>query len=80
MTVSDRWLNKLLAGARVLVENVIAGVKRCRIVKEVFGNLKPGFSDQVMEVACSLHNFRMASRHPVPTVSLVQLLSERYCE
>jgi hypothetical protein len=72
-------LNKLLAGTRVLVENVIAGVKRCRIVKDVFRNLKPGFSDLVMEVACALHNFRMASRHPVPTVSLLQLLSDDYC-
>ena len=37
------WMNKIIAGARVLVENTIAGVKRCRIVKDVFRNTKEGF-------------------------------------
>jgi hypothetical protein len=71
--VSDRWLNKIISGARILVENTIAGVKRCRIVKDVFRNTKPGFSDLAMEVACALHNLRMECRHPVPDFSLFQL-------
>ena len=33
--MGDRFLNHLISSARVVVENVIAGVKRCRIVKEV---------------------------------------------
>jgi len=61
------------SGARVLVENTIAGVKRCRIVKDVFRNTKEGFSDLAMEVSCGLHNLRMECRHPVPpAISLLQ--------
>lgn len=71
--MAARWLNKIIAGARVLVENTIAGVKRCRIVKEVFRNTKEGFSDSVMEVACALHNFRMECRHPMPAFPLLQV-------
>ena len=65
--MTDRWLNEIIAGARVLVENTIAGVKRCRIVKDVFRNTKPGLSDLVMAVACGLHNLRLICRQPCPT-------------
>jgi len=80
LSAADKWMNKIISGARVLVENTIAGVKRCRIVKDVFRNTKEGFSDLVIEVACSLHNLRMDCRHPVaPTVSLLQMASQNYC-
>lgn len=75
MSASDTWLNGIIAGARVLVENTIAGVKRARIVKDVFRNTKPGFSDLAMEVACALHNLRMHCRHPLPEFSLRQLVT-----
>lgn len=75
MSASDLWLNELIAGMRIFVENTIAGVKRCRIVKEVFRNTKAGFSDLVMEVACALHNLRIDCRHPVPEFSLVQCVT-----
>jgi hypothetical protein len=75
LSVTDRWLNKIIASARIVVENTIAGVKRCRIVKDVFRNTKAGFSDLAMEVACALHNFRMECRHPVPVFSLLQLVT-----
>ena len=78
--MADKWLNGIIAGARVVVENTIAGVKRCRIVKDIFRNTKEGFSDLVIEVACSLHNLRMDCRLPVaPTVSLLQMASQNYC-
>ena len=51
---ADKWLNGIIAVARVVVENTIAGVKRCRIVKDILRNTKEGFSDLVMEVACAL--------------------------
>jgi hypothetical protein len=35
LSVADQWLNHLFAGGRVVVEHVIAGAKRCRIVKDV---------------------------------------------
>lgn len=69
----DVILNRIIASYRISVEHVIAGVKRCRIVKETFRNLKDGFSDQVMEVACGLHNLRMDCRHPIPTVNLLEM-------
>ena len=77
--MADQWLNEIMAGARVLVENTIAGVKRCRIVKDVFRNTKVGFSDLAIEVACALHNFRMECRHPVLALSLLQLPVECNC-
>ncbi|MDD5319172.1 MAG: transposase family protein [Methylococcales bacterium] len=36
LTLSDRWMNHLISRARIMVEHVIAGVKRSRIVKECF--------------------------------------------
>jgi hypothetical protein len=44
------------------VEHGIAGVKRSRIVKDVFRNKKPGLSDTSMELACGLHNLRVNHR------------------
>jgi hypothetical protein len=69
----DRCLNSIISGTRIIVENTIAGVKRCRIVKDVFRNTKEGFSDSVMEVACALHNLRVECRHPKPVFLLCQL-------
>ena len=44
------------------MEHDLAGVKRCRIVKEVLRNTKDGVSDAVMEAACGLHNLRVEKR------------------
>jgi hypothetical protein len=51
-----------LARIRVRVEHALAGVKRARIVKDVFRNTKEGISDRVMEAACGLHNLRVQNR------------------
>jgi len=75
LSVADRFLNHLISSARVVVENVIAGVKRCRIVKDVLRLTKAGISDLVMEIACGLHNLRVSCRHPLPIVDLLSLLS-----
>jgi hypothetical protein len=56
------------------VENVIAGVKRCRIVKDVFRLTTEGISDLVMEIACGLHNLRVRCRHPFPVFDVLSLL------
>jgi hypothetical protein len=47
---------------RVRVEHAISGVKRSRIVKDVFRNTKDDFSDLVMVIACGLHNLRVQQR------------------
>lgn len=69
----DKYLNRLLASARIVVEHSLAGVKRCRIVKDILRNTKLGFTDRVMEIACALHNLRVHFRHPVPTFHLLAL-------
>ncbi|MBX7234729.1 MAG: transposase family protein [Caldilineales bacterium] len=74
MDAADAWLNEIISGVRVVVENTLAGVKRCRIVKDVLRTTKPDFSDLVMEVACALHNFRTDCRHPLLDFSLLSLL------
>ena len=73
--MEDRFLNHLISSGRVVVENVIAGVKRCRIVKEVLRLTTEGISALVMEIACGLHNLRMSCRHPFPTFDVVSLVN-----
>jgi hypothetical protein len=73
--VGDRFLNHLISSARVVVENVIAGVKRCRIIKDVLRLTRKGLSDLVMEIACGLHNLRVNCRHPFPTFNMLSLIS-----
>jgi hypothetical protein len=68
-------LNGLFSSARVVVENVIAGIKRCRIVKDVLRLTKEGIADVVMEIACGLHNLRVSCRHPLPIFDVLSLLS-----
>ena len=73
--MGDRFFNHLFSSVRVVVENVLAGVKRCRIVKDVLRLTKIGVSDLVMEIACGLHNLRVSYRHPLPTFDVLSLLS-----
>lgn len=71
LTGAETFINRVIASARIIAENVIAGIKRCRIVKDVFRNTKDEFADLVMELACGLHNFRVKHRSPVQTINLV---------
>ena len=75
LSVEDRLLNGLFSSMRVVVEHVIAGVKRCRIVKDVLRLTKAGIADRVMEIACGLHNLRVSCRHPLPVFDVLSLLS-----
>lgn len=60
--LGDQILNSVLAHLRIAIEHVIAGVKRCRIVKDRFRNTKARFADQVMLISCGLHNLRATVR------------------
>ena len=62
LTEEEKDINSVLSGIRIVVEHVIAGIKRCRIVKDIFRNTIEGFDDLVMELACGLHNFRVKMR------------------
>ncbi|MBI1877063.1 MAG: hypothetical protein HYR94_02300, partial [Chloroflexi bacterium] len=78
LSLADQWLNSIISTARIVVEHTIAGVKRCRIVKDVFRNTKPGFSDMVMEVACALHNLRVEFVIPNPLSSYSIWMANAY--
>jgi hypothetical protein len=59
----DKHYNRLLASVRVKVEHVIAGLKRIRIVKDKIRLQGVLIRDQVMLIACGLHNLRIAHRN-----------------
>jgi hypothetical protein len=58
----EKRTNRKLSRLRVKVEHALAGVKRCRSVKEVLRNTKAGVADLVMLIACGLHNLRLHYR------------------
>jgi hypothetical protein len=58
----QREQNSLISRVRIVIEHLIAGMKRCRIVKDVFRNTTAKYDDLVMEIACGLHNFRVHHR------------------
>jgi hypothetical protein len=62
LTPEQKAENTLLSRIRIAIEHIIGGIKRCRIVKDVFRNTKDLFDDLVMELACGLHNFRVYHR------------------
>lgn len=62
MTAEDKALNRVISSVRMQVEHAIAGIKRCRIVKDVFRNWLDGLSDLVVDIACALHNWRVSFR------------------
>ena len=62
MTRQEKEQNRKLSQLRVRVEHSLAGVKRCRSVKDVLRNTKEGFSDLAIVVACGLHNLRLECR------------------
>lgn len=57
-----RRFNRLLAGVRIGVEHTLASVKRLRILRDEFRNRRKGMVDAVMEIGCTLHNFRCERR------------------
>lgn len=64
LTQQQKQDNTDLSQIRVPVEHVMAGVKRLNIVKEKIRLHIQNVRDQVMLVACGLHNLRTAARNP----------------
>jgi len=62
LTEEEKNDNKMKSSRRVAIEHAISGVKRCRIVKDKFRYRRYGYDDLVMELACGLHNLRVAHR------------------
>jgi hypothetical protein len=78
LAVEDRFINSVISSVRIIVENIICGVKRCRILKDIFRNHLTGFDDTVMEIACGLHNLRVRHRHHPQFVDLIELAANPY--
>ena len=70
LSIADKILNRAISGSRIVVEHVLAGVKRCRIVKDIFRNTRIGIEDTVLEIACGLHNFRQKMRSKAENVDI----------
>ena len=78
LTQVDKFFNKLISSVRIVVENVICGVKRCRIVKDILRLSKENISDLVMEIACGLHNLRATFRQPLQTIDITEINETLY--
>jgi hypothetical protein len=73
LTEVDKFLNRLISKVRIVVENVICGIKRCRIVKDTLRLTRENVSDMVMEIACGLHNLRVTFRQPMQIIDITNL-------
>lgn len=62
LTPEQKEHNRLISSIRIVIEHILSGIKRCRIVKDIFRNTKEKYDDLVMEIACGLHNFRVHCR------------------
>src|SRR5262249_61228790 len=54
LSVGDKFLNHLIASVRIVVEHVIAGVKRCRIVKDVRSEEHTSELQSLTNIVCRL--------------------------
>jgi DDE superfamily endonuclease len=59
LTRAQKAGNRRIARRRVRIEHVNSRVKRCRIVHDTCRLRKAGVRDQVLEVCCGLHTFRI---------------------
>lgn len=59
LTEEEKEHNRMISSERVINENAIAGVKRLRIVSDVYRNIKENFEDKVMLIACGLWNLHL---------------------
>ncbi len=61
---AEKEANRELSRVRVVIEHLISGAKRLRIVKEEMRLKVENVSDDLMEIACGTHNFRNLMRKP----------------
>lgn len=62
LTEAEKDKNREISRERVEIEHQIGGIKRCKIVTDIFRNRKDYYGDDVFETACGLHNFRLHHR------------------
>ena len=56
LTKEEKEVNRELSRVRVVIEHLISGAKRLRIVKEEMRLRVENVSDNLMEIACGVHN------------------------
>ncbi|MEM7659083.1 MAG: transposase family protein [Bacteroidota bacterium] len=61
LTFSQKLYNQILAEMRIVVEHANSGIKRLRMLKDQIRLHSSQIRDQVMEVACGIHNLRVNS-------------------
>ena len=59
----QKRFNQWISSIRICCEHAIAGIKRCRILKEKIRYFDSTFRNQIFMVACGLHNFRVTRRN-----------------
>jgi hypothetical protein len=62
LSFSRKIYNKILASTRVVIEHSNSGIKRLKMIKDTIRVHNTEFRDEVMVVACALHNFRTLIR------------------
>lgn len=72
LTREEKEANRELSRVRVVIEHLISGAKRLRIVKEQMRLKVENVSDDLMEIACSTHNLRNLMRKPFFKILFLQ--------
>jgi hypothetical protein len=63
LSVQRKAINTLISSIRVKVEHDIAGIKRCRIIRNQVRLHGWEIRDRIMNIACGLHNLRCGRWH-----------------
>ena len=61
LTFGQKIYNKIFSATRVVIEHANSGVKRLRMIKDTVRIHSTVFRDNLIAVACALHNFRVKS-------------------
>lgn len=65
LTEEQKQHNKQKARQRAVVEHAIGGIEKWRIVKDKIRSYRHKLRDEVMLVACGLHNFILKTKTPI---------------
>ena len=57
----QKWFNTYVSKIRIVIENAINGIKRCRIVKDKCRHFCQHFRHDIMVICAGLHNLRVKS-------------------
>ncbi len=59
LTTEQKQENQTIASIRMVVENVISGIKRYNSVSQIYRNRKPEIDDKMFQVSCGLWNLHL---------------------